>query len=155
MVDLEEGRERLQAVRGGFSLRRTRRTLSRRSLGSLIESSPEAVSPNVLLRPVVESYLFPNLAYVGGPGELAYLGQLEGLFKRHGTARPIAFPRASLMVVEAKVERVLEWCGIEPDELRDRLCDNRQADPCAAARRDRERARAVAGHGRGAGCGAG
>ncbi|MCE2398231.1 MAG: bacillithiol biosynthesis cysteine-adding enzyme BshC [Gemmatimonadetes bacterium] len=119
MVELEEGRERLQAVRGDFSLRRSGRRLSRRSLGSLIESRPEVVSPNVLLRPIVESYLFPNLAYVGGPGELAYLGQLEGLFERHGTARPIAFPRASLMVVEAKVERVLEMCGIEPDELRD------------------------------------
>ena len=85
----------------------------------LIRDDTARVSPNVLLRPVVEGSVFPSLAYVGGPGELAYFAQLRGLFGRHGVCMPVAVPRASLLVTEPKVSRVLEKFGLEVDELRD------------------------------------
>ena len=119
LTDLEEGRDRLQRSGGGFTLRRSGRTISKRRLMSLIEDTPGLVSPNVLLRPVVESFVFPTLAYVGGPGELAYFGQLSGLFRRHGTGMPVAVPRASLLAVETKVARVLDKFGLEVGDLRD------------------------------------
>ena len=118
-VDHHDGRERLQRTAGGFLLRRSGRELSRRRVLDLIESSPGSISPNVLLRPVVERLLFPTLAYVGGPGELAYFAQLRGLFRRHGTDMPVVFPRASLLVVETKVEKVLEKHRLPVDEVRD------------------------------------
>ena len=118
-TDLEEGRDRLQRTGGGFTRRRSGRTLSKRRLMSLIEDGAGLVSPNVLLRPVVESFVFPTLAYVGGPGELAYFAQLAGLFGRHGTGMPVAVPRASLMALETKVARVLDKFGLEVGELRD------------------------------------
>lgn len=118
-TDLRDGRERLQRTDGGFLLRRSRRKLSRRRVVDLIEIDPGSLSPNVLLRPVVESLLFPTLAYVGGPGELAYFAQLRGLFRRHGTDMPVVFPRGSLLVVETKVEKVLEKHGLAVDEVRD------------------------------------
>ncbi len=115
----EEGRDRLQRTDDGFRLRRSGRRLSRRQVFELINDHPGAVSPNVLLRPVVEGFLFPTLAYVGGPGELAYFGQLAGFFERHGVGSPVVFPRASLLVVEGKVEKVLEKFALAPDDLRD------------------------------------
>ena len=117
-TDLGEGRDRLQRSGGGFTRRRSGRAISKRRLMSLIEDVPDKVSPNVLLRPVVESFVFPTLAYVGGPGELAYFGQLSGLFRRHGTGVPVAVPRGSLMAVETKVSRVLAKFELEAGELR-------------------------------------
>ncbi len=119
LTDLEAGRDRLQRSGRGFTGRRSGQAVSRRRLMSLIEDARGLVSPNVLLRPVVESFVFPTLAYVGGPGELAYFGQLSGLFRRHGTGMPVAVPRASLLAVETKVSRVLEKFGLEVGELRD------------------------------------
>lgn len=118
-LDLRDGRERLQRTDGGFLLRRSGRKLSRRRVLDLIEDDPQAVSPNVLLRPVVESLLFPTLAYVGGPGELAYFAQLRGLFRRHGTDLPVVAPRGSLLVVESKVAKVLDKFGLGVDDVRD------------------------------------
>ena len=118
-VDLQGSRERLQRLRNGFRLRRTGRELSRRRVLALIEGDPESVSPNVLLRPVVESFLFPTLAYVGGPGELAYFGQLRGLFHRHGIGMPVVTPRGSLLVVETRVAKVLKKFALTPDEVRE------------------------------------
>ena len=118
-VDLRDGRERLQQTDGGFLLRRSGRKLSRRRVLGLIEDDPRSVSPNVLLRPVVESLLFPTLAYVGGPGELAYFAQLRGLFRRHGTDMPVVTPRGSLLLVESKVEKVLGKFGLGTDDVRD------------------------------------
>lgn len=118
-VDLKHGRERLQRTEDGFLLRRSRGRLSLRCVLDLIEDDPGSVSPNVLLRPVVESVLFPTLAYVGGPGELAYFAQLRGLFRRHGAGMPVVVPRGSLLAVENKVRTVLENFGLAAGDVRD------------------------------------
>lgn len=119
-VHAPDGRDRLERAGGGFRLRRSGRELSKGRVLELIAADPCGVSANVLLRPVVESFLFPTLAYVGGPGELAYFGQLRDLFRRHGVGMPIAAPRASLLVVEAKVAKALEALGADPADLKDR-----------------------------------
>ncbi len=118
-LDSVDGRDRVQHGAGGFELRRTGRTISREDMLALIDDAPQRVSPNVLLRPVVESFVFPTLAYVGGPGELAYFGQLGRLFRRHGVGMPVVVPRGSLLVLEKKVVRAIEKHGLEIDELRE------------------------------------
>lgn len=73
-----------------------------------IESNPEQFSANVLLRPVVQDYLLPTLAYVGGAAEVAYFGQGAVVYKALlGRATPI-LPRLSATIVEAKAEALLE-----------------------------------------------
>ena len=52
-------------------------------------------SPNVLLRPIVQDTLFPTICYVAGPNELAYLGQLRGVYDQFGVPMPLMYPRAS------------------------------------------------------------
>ena len=118
-VDLADGRERLRATGGGFRLGRSGGELSRRRLFDLIEHEPGSVSPNVLLRPVMESVLFPTLAYVGGPAEVAYFAQLGGLFRRHGVGMPVVFPRGSLLALETRVAKILDKFGLATGDLRD------------------------------------
>ena len=118
-VDSRDGRDRLQLANGGFRLRRSGKALSRRHVLGLIDEAAHSVSPNVLLRPVVESSVFPTLAYVGGPGELAYFGQLARVFRLHGVGMPVVTPRGSLLVIEGKVAKVMEKFGLTIDEVRE------------------------------------
>ncbi len=114
-----DGRDRLQRVSSGFRLRRSGKELAERRVRDLLRSRDFPASPNVLLRPVVESYLLPTLAYVGGPAELAYFGQLGELFRVHSLEPPVAAPRASLLVVERKVDQVLDKFGLSAAEAKD------------------------------------
>lgn len=117
--DTRQGRDRLLGTDSGFRLRRSGREFSRGRILHVIDESADLVSPNVLLRPVVEGFVFPTLAYVAGPGEVAYFGQLGALFRRHGVGMPVVAPRASLLVVERKVSRVMEKLGVTVDDLHD------------------------------------
>lgn len=116
----KKGRERLFQDGTNFKLRHSGRSLSAMQVNEKITTSPGNVSPNVLLRPVVESFIFPTLAYVGGPGEMAYFGQLGGLFRRHKVGVPVVFPRLSFTVLEAKVKKVLEKFTLTVAELEDK-----------------------------------
>lgn len=68
---------------------------------------PQRFSPNVLLRPVVQDALFPTICYVAGPSELAYLGQLRGVYEHFGVPMPLMYPRASATLIDAAAARFL------------------------------------------------
>lgn len=68
---------------------------------------PERFSPNVLLRPVVQDALFPTICYVAGPSELAYLGQLRGVYEHFGVPMPLIYPRGTATLVDAAAARFL------------------------------------------------
>lgn len=116
--DEEYGRERLLREDGGWVLRTSGRRLSDDALWNLWEQNPGRFSPNVVLRPVVESAVFPTLAYVGGPGEVRYLAQTGRLFESHDVGMPLVFPRLSVTLLESKVSKVLERFGLEVDSFR-------------------------------------
>lgn len=86
--------------------------LSTDELIDRIAKTPEKFSPNVLLRPVVQDYLLPTLAYAGGAAEAAYFAQAGTVYEKMlGRATPIV-PRFSATLVEPKVQRALEKYGI-------------------------------------------
>jgi bacillithiol synthase len=77
-----------------------------------IASAPEQFSPNVLLRPIVQDYLLPTLAYTGGAAETAYFSQAGAVYETLlGRVTPIV-PRFSATIVEPKIQRLLERHGI-------------------------------------------
>jgi bacillithiol biosynthesis cysteine-adding enzyme BshC len=79
------------------TVRGTSRCHSQAELLTLADSEPERFSPNVVLRPVYQEILMPNLAYIGGGAEVAYWFQLKGVFEQLGVPYPIVLPRNSAM----------------------------------------------------------
>jgi bacillithiol synthase len=69
--------------------------------------APTGFSPNVLLRPVVQDTIFPTICYVAGPNELAYLGQLRGVYNHFHVPMPLMYPRASATLVDSAAARFL------------------------------------------------
>ena len=117
MLEASQGRDRLVAHDGGFTTRRSRERFDLPALRRIADTEPTRLSPNVLLRPVVESALLPTVAYLAGPGELRYLGLTQPVYERLGVARQVPMPRWSGLLVEPKVDRVLEKFGVTLDEL--------------------------------------
>jgi bacillithiol biosynthesis cysteine-adding enzyme BshC len=102
--------------------------ISKDELLARIAATPEQFSPNVLLRPVVQDYLLPTLAYSGGAAEAAYFSQAGAVYEVVlGRVTPIV-PRFSATIIEPKTQRLLERYGIGlrevlsgPDVLRQQL----------------------------------
>lgn len=117
MLEGSQGRDRLLIDNGGFMTRRGRERFDLAALQNIAATEPQRLSPNVLLRPVVESGLLPTVAYLAGPGELKYLALTLPVYERMRIPRQLALPRWSGILVEPKVERVLQKFGIELDDL--------------------------------------
>lgn len=117
MLEGAQGRDRLVMDDGGFMTRRGRERFDLAALQSIAATEPQRLSPNVLLRPVIESALLPTVAYLAGPGELKYLALTPPVYERMRIPRQLALPRWSGILVEPKVERVLQKFGIELDDL--------------------------------------
>lgn len=77
-------------------------------LAKILDDDPSQFSPNVLLRPIYQDTLFPTLAYVAGPNELAYFAQLKGVYQHYGLTMPLIASRASFTVIERPQARFLE-----------------------------------------------
>ncbi|MFL5616994.1 MAG: bacillithiol biosynthesis BshC [Gemmatimonadaceae bacterium] len=76
------------------------------------------LTPNVLLRPIVEHAILPTVAYWAGPGELAYFAQVTAAAAAMGRPVPLAVPRWSCTLLEPHVKTVLHRLGLQPDDLR-------------------------------------
>ncbi len=111
------GRERMYREGDGFRLNRSGLKLTPEEFRRRVEADPSVLSPNVLLRPVVESTVFPVLAYVAGPGEMAYWAQLREYFQHHGITMPLVHPRHHVTLVEGKVRKVLDRYSLEPADF--------------------------------------
>jgi bacillithiol biosynthesis cysteine-adding enzyme BshC len=111
------GRERIYREGTGFKLNTSGTHLSLDEIRDRCAREPGVLSPNVLLRPVVESAVFPTVSYVGGPGELAYFAQLGEYFALQGIRMPVIYPRVSVTVVERKVRKVLDKLDVDVETL--------------------------------------
>lgn len=105
LFHLDGGREPVRQQDGLFTIGGQR--FSRDALLDLVKGAPEAFSPNVLLRPLVQDTLFPTVCYVAGPSELAYLGQLRGVYAAFGLPMPLIQQRATATIVDANSMRFL------------------------------------------------
>ena len=112
-----EGRERIYRNGKDFELHRSLESVSAEAIRERAEADPLTLSPNVLLRPVVESTIFPVISYVAGPGEVAYYAQIKRLFQAHGLMMPVIYPRHAVTVIEAKVRKRLDKFGLDLERL--------------------------------------
>jgi bacillithiol biosynthesis cysteine-adding enzyme BshC len=82
-----------------------------------IEENPENFSPNVLLRPLYQETILPNIAYIGGGAEVAYWMQLKTAFKQENIPFPILVLRNSAMLIDDKQKQKIESLGFEIKDL--------------------------------------
>lgn len=82
-----------------------------------LKKHPEQISPNVILRPLYQEIILPNLAYIGGPGELAYWFQLKKTFEAFDVDFPILMPRSHSLVIQPNLNKKLSKLNITPTEL--------------------------------------
>jgi len=107
----ELGRHRIDPSQNGFTVDGV--VYTKEQMLKLAEESPEQFSPNVILRPVYQETILPNLAYIGGGGEMAYWIQLKGVFEAHHTIFPLIQQRNSLMLVDGGTTKRMEKIGWE------------------------------------------
>jgi bacillithiol synthase len=100
------GRDRLRGEDGAFVTRRGGERFVRADLEKIAADTPDRLSPNVLLRPVVEAALLPTVAYLAGPGELRYLAETGPLYRALEVTPQTPVPRWSGLLIEARVARV-------------------------------------------------
>jgi bacillithiol biosynthesis cysteine-adding enzyme BshC len=82
-----------------------------------IDEHPERFSPNVLLRPLYQEVILPNVAYVGGEAEVAYWMQLKTAFKQEAIPFPILVLRNSALLVNSKQQYVFQKLGFELEDI--------------------------------------
>ena len=115
---LENGiRSRIERKGDAFSVVDTELSFTGAQIKSLIQNEPEKFSPNVILRPLYQEVILPNLAYVGGPAELVYWLQLKDMFQAFGVPFPILMPRNFAMVVDEATQKKFLKTGLEIRDL--------------------------------------
>jgi bacillithiol biosynthesis cysteine-adding enzyme BshC len=83
------------------------------------EATPGSLSPNVLLRPIIERSILPTVAYMGGPAEVAYFAQVTAVAEALDVPAPLVLPRWSGFVIEPRVQRILEKHSLSVEDFRD------------------------------------
>lgn len=102
---------------GRYSPRGLALTWEEQEMKKLVEKAPEQFSCSAFLRPVGQDVLFPTVAYVGGPGEIAYFAQLKSVYRIFGRQMPVVFPRQGYTLVEPEVERILSRQGLAIEDI--------------------------------------
>ncbi len=82
-----------------------------------LQTHPERYSPNVVLRPLYQQKILPNLAYIGGPGEIAYWLEFKTMFTHHNITYPVLIPRNFALLTDEKSVQQFNKLGFEMDDV--------------------------------------
>ena len=110
-------RERITKEAQGFKVLNTDLSFTEKALLELLEEHPDRFSPNVIMRPLYQEVILPNLCYIGGGGELAYWLELKEYFNTVNMPFPVLLLRNSVQVISAKQAKNLEKLDISYEEL--------------------------------------
>ncbi|MCC7533789.1 MAG: bacillithiol biosynthesis cysteine-adding enzyme BshC [Bacteroidia bacterium] len=111
------GRSLIKKQKEHYRVENTDKILTKEQLINEIENYPERFSPNVIIRPLYQEKILPNLAYIGGPGEIAYWLQLKSLFQVNNIHFPILVLRSFVYLIQAKDFNQLKKAGITLQDL--------------------------------------
>ena len=108
-IDDEGGRHALRGVgKGIFRVKGGKREFTDAELRTIARDNPESLSPGVMLRPVVQDFLFPTICYFGGGAEVAYFAQNSEVYRILDRPVTPVFHRQSFTVTEATQRRTME-----------------------------------------------
>jgi bacillithiol biosynthesis cysteine-adding enzyme BshC len=110
-------RERIIYKNENYYINNTTIVFNQAEILSELENHPERFSPNVLMRPLYQEVILPNLCYIGGGGELAYWLELKTYFEANNVVFPIYLLRNSALIISKKQEKQLDKLNISIKEL--------------------------------------
>lgn len=113
----ENTRNRIVKTENGFAILNTELVFSEKEILEELNKYPERFSPNVLMRPVYQEMILPNLAYIGGPSELAYWLELKFIFEKLDLTMPVLFLRNCAMIVEHSALQKWSKLGFEIKDI--------------------------------------
>jgi bacillithiol synthase len=113
----ENLRERIEKNEEKYVVVNTDLSFTESEILEILEKTPEKISPNVVLRPIYQETILPNLAYLGGPSEVCYWLQLKDIFEHHKVQFPILLPRNLGLAINEGTKKRMEKLGIEAEEL--------------------------------------
>lgn len=106
-------RERIEKIGDIYKVLNSEISFTEDELHQQLSEHPERFSPNVVLRPMYEETILPNIAYLGGPAEVAYWLQLKPLFDHFHVQFPALMPRNFALVLDTAVQRKIEKLGLD------------------------------------------
>jgi bacillithiol synthase len=128
LVFLLDGERRLALRRQNGEYVSKGKAGERKYSAAELAARAEQLSPNALLRPVVQDYVLPTVAYVGGPAELAYLAQSQVLYRELLGRMPVMASRGGFTLLDARTAKLMERYGLTvpaffhgEDAVRDRV----------------------------------
>ncbi len=110
-------RERIVLQNGMYAVLNTEITFTQDEILKEVDSFPERFSPNVIMRPLYQEVILPNLAYIGGGGELAYWLELKDYFSQNKIVFPILMLRNSVLLITEKEFIKLQKLGLTIPDL--------------------------------------
>ncbi len=110
-------RERIERTASGYRVLFSDLHFTEEALLKELEAHPERFSPNVILRGMFQETILPNIAFIGGGGELAYWLELKDLFQEAGVPYPVLVLRNSFLLVNEKGKKLQEKLGLSAEEL--------------------------------------
>jgi len=115
---LDQGiRERIIREDGKFMVRNSELKFSEEDILAELDQHPERFSPNVVFRPLYQELILPNLAYVGGPAEIAYWLQLKIVFDHYEVPFPILMPRNFGVIISKGLAKKIEKLRLSSKDL--------------------------------------
>lgn len=112
-------RERIENVNGNFKIVNTDIHFTPKEILQEAEIHPERFSPNVILRPLFQEMILPNVAFVGGGGELSYWMELKSLFDVNSVAFPVLILRNSFTIINSKINQSIHELGFAAEDFFD------------------------------------
>jgi bacillithiol biosynthesis cysteine-adding enzyme BshC len=110
-------RSRIVSEDGRYKVLDSDQNFSREQLIAAIKNTPERFSPNVVLRPLYQETILPNVIYTGGPAEIAYWLELRAVFKHYDVPMPALFMRSSAMIVDENTSQLMKKYAITNADL--------------------------------------
>ena len=89
----------------------------RRFTTAELAARAESLSPNAILRPVIQDSVLPTVAYIGGPAEIAYLAQSAAIYQQILGRMPVAVPRTGFTILDRRTEKLMQRYGIAFTDL--------------------------------------
>jgi bacillithiol biosynthesis cysteine-adding enzyme BshC len=110
-------RERIIFENGNYKINNTSLVFSESEIITELEKNPENFSPNVILRPLYQEVILPNLCYIGGGGEIAYWLELQSNFEANKVTFPMLLVRNSVLLATEKQVMKLDKLGLSWNEI--------------------------------------